>query len=683
MSHFIEYESWTFPASKIKSGNLHLAASLLSSSLEANSLMAEVEHDDPAILSFTRNSKLTYYAKPERGMVFRVQSIERTAPKLYRISATSTLGILSEGQHYGGIYTGQTAEEIVLDICGTVPARVSDDLKDIKLYGWLPIAAPRDNLSQVLFAIGAALRDDLDGTLLVETLKDEIGWTVGANRMYVESTAKYTAAITSVIVTEHQYARGGAAQVLYEGDAKNGDIITFSEPMYDINSSGFSILESGANYAKLSTGTGTLVGKSYIHNTRDVERRVLEGQTPNIKSVKDATLVSFFNSDGVARRMANFYKWRETIDAPVIYQGEKPGDRANVFHPFDHAEVAACLQSADITLSNTNMAQEKYLVGFVPTQVEDIVYYDDRVVFLEDGTWTVPAGVSVIRVVLIGGGRPGASGTYGDSGEAGRLENTAQGGRGGTGGDGGDGGDIFRVSMDVTPGESFDIRIGAGAKFVQGSSSIPGFTAFIPKDKPQDVRTSLEGSPLPEGFVDPITGEIYGKKGNKGSDGGKGGLASKWSGKYDFTASPGEPAKIGLIPDDPANPYKGGAGGMFNYELGWANYEYVGSGGGGGGAYGESGKDGIGAWTSAGNLVGGNGGAGGKASAPEPTASRGGGGNGGHGGGGGGGGGGCANVYPNSTKIFGRGGSGGAGSSGGDGADGVVLIYYQTQKPAE
>ena len=67
MSHSIEYESWVFPAQKIRDGNIHLATSLLSSSLEVNSFSATVECDDPSILNFRRNAKLMYYSEAGRG----------------------------------------------------------------------------------------------------------------------------------------------------------------------------------------------------------------------------------------------------------------------------------------------------------------------------------------------------------------------------------------------------------------------------------------------------------------------------------------------------------------------------------------------------------------------------------------------------------------------------------------
>ena len=82
MNHRIEYGRWSFPADKIKNGNIHLASSLLSDSLEVNSFSAEVECGDPAILNFKRNAKLLYYPEPDRNMVWRVQRIERIAPVL-------------------------------------------------------------------------------------------------------------------------------------------------------------------------------------------------------------------------------------------------------------------------------------------------------------------------------------------------------------------------------------------------------------------------------------------------------------------------------------------------------------------------------------------------------------------------------------------------------------------------
>lgn len=674
MSHYIEYEDWTFPVDKIKEGNIHLAASLLSSSLEVNSFLATVECDDPSILDFKRNSKLMYYSAPGRGMVWRVQSIERTAPSLYRISATSTLGLLTEGQHYGGMYSeyggishGETAEEVIKDICGSVPISISDDLKGIKIYGWLPIAAPRDNLAQVLFAIGGALRSETDGSLRVEPLQNTGNWSIGANRIYADGKVNYAASVTSVIVLEHQYVRGSETRELYSGESSEGDVITFSEPMHTLTAEGFTILESGTNWAKLSSGSGTLSGHTYIHTTREVEQKVADGAEPNIKTVKDATLVCVANSNSVAKRLAGFYRCRETIDAPVKYQGETPGQKLEVFHPFDHISVDAFLQSADITLSNVLKAQEKCLVGFVPEIME---YYDTRVVFLENGTWTVPNGVVSIRVVIVGGGQGGASGCEGESGKVGGAGGA--GGVGGTGGEGGSGGKFFRIDLKVTPGDRYPITIGAGGVGGTYSSkgSVPGSLGAA---STFGDYSSDSGITSQTGFADTTTGEQFAMKGEAGIRGGNGG-----SGKKVNSTTPGG------SPGEDVLSYKGGAAGEGD---GLPYFGVFGNGGGGGGAAvgqrGEKGTGGYATWSlKEGSLdyasaKGGDGGLGGSATAPATAYIQGQGGQGGNGGGGGGGGGVAEGAKGTGKNTHGYAGDGGAGSRGGDAASGIVIIYYK------
>ena len=47
---------------------------------------------------------------------------------------------------------------------------------------------------------------------------------------------------------------------------------------------------------------------------------------PNVKTVKDATLISLVNSRAAAERLAGYYKCVQSIRADVVYRGEKPGD---------------------------------------------------------------------------------------------------------------------------------------------------------------------------------------------------------------------------------------------------------------------------------------------------------------------------------------------------------------------
>ena len=520
----------------IKKGNCYLVGTLLGDSLSINTLEFDVESDDSTLTQFKRNDPVIYEHNGKQIGIFYVQNIERIGATTYSFSAVSALGILAEGKHYGGIYTGQTVAEILPDICGTVPYEIKTNLTEIKLYGWLPIASPRDNLAQVLFAIGAVIKTDLGGVLRIESLWDGISGELTQNQMYEGPSVKYNSAVTQVVVTEHQYVEGGEETKLFEGTAQQGDIITFNSPMYELVADGFSILESGANYAKVSGGSGTLKGRAYIHNTREVVRDVSEAAEPNIKTVKDATLVSLVNSTAVAERLANYFQWTETIQAPIVYQGEVPGNRVATWHPYDKTGVTACLESADINLSNTLKADETLLVGFVPPKPET-GYITERVVLTGSGRWKKPAGVTRIEYVLIGPGQGGRAGKKGEPGSATTLsfsysllgintrysgKHPGEGGKGGEGGAAGHGGKIYRGEMDLSVIDELEYSCGPGGTGATYDESNPeaegneGSATTL-----GDISSDL-GSSSEFGYTDIITGEVYATTGLQGIAGGDG-----------------------------------------------------------------------------------------------------------------------------------------------------------------
>lgn len=531
----IVYGQWTFTDGQIHEGSVYLAMSLISDSLEANTFDATVECPDKSILDFERNAPLTYFNRGRQIGIFYVQSITRNGPTNYTISATSAIGMLIEGLHYGGIYTGQTVEEVLPSICGTVPFVVKTNLREIALYGWLPVASPRDNLSQVLFAIGAVLKTDLDGVLHIEGLWDGVSGSIGKDRMYMGPSVDYAAKVTQVVVTEHQYLEGGEETTLFEGTAQEGDIITFDEPMYNLQATGFNILESDVNYAVVTAGPGTLKGNAYVHNTRQISENVSDGSVPNVKTVTDATLISLTNSRSVAQRLVNYYKSVQTIQADVSFYGENPGDLLSTWHPYDEETVSACLESADIQLSNTLKSTESLCVGFKPIPIGESPIIDKMEIIGENTDWTVPDGVTKMRVVLISGGTAGQNGSDGEAGNQGGsircasgqngtfYGSAAEGGAGGAKGKGGSGGKINVIDIDVTPGETLSFEIGAGGNPVDEPAGIGSNGTDTVLTIGERTYTSADGSTSPTGYTDVVTGKVFAASGLDGKDGAMGG----------------------------------------------------------------------------------------------------------------------------------------------------------------
>lgn len=491
------------------------------------------------------NTPIIVYRDGEIKARFVSSGVSRIGPVTYQLTGRSPMGALTGMVHAGGIYTGQTVEEVVKEICGNIPSLIKSVYAGVKLYGWLPYAdgkerSARDNLAQVLFAIGAYLRTDLNGFVRIEPLWDGTASLIDVDRSYTGGTVKYDAPISAVTVTEHQYVAGTEVKELFSGTAQNGDIITFSEPMHSLSATGFTILESGANYAKISAGTGALTGKAYIHNTRLITQPVTAGAVENVKSVTDATLVSLVNSYAVAKRLADYYRCRETITNDIVSGHEKPGHVVSVYHPYDKKMVSACIQSLDTTMSATLKSSMEALVGFTPAQPKSAEYFDERVVLTGSGEWQVPENVTAITAVLIGGAQGGHCGHGGNPATQKTASITgyifdipqyitdkwAFGGKGGKGGDPGSGGKILQATFDVTPAQKFSFSCGVGgfgavfdANNWANTPSTPG------ADGTKTTFGSLDsdsGSVSEIGYTDPVTGEVFAAKGEQGIAGGDG-----------------------------------------------------------------------------------------------------------------------------------------------------------------
>lgn len=670
------------------------------------------------------NTPIVIYRNNAIKARFVKRGVSRIGPNTYSLTGRSPMGALTGMIHSGGIYTGQTVADVANEICGSIPILVKTVYAGTKLYGWLPYAngkdrSARDNLVQVLFAVGAYLRTDLNGVLRIEPLWDGTASTISVDRSYTGGTVSYDSPISAVTVTEHQYVAGSDEKELFSGTSQQGDIITFSEPMHSLTATGFTILESGANYAKISSGSGSLKGKTYIHNTRLVTQTVTENAAENVKSVTDATLVSLVNSSAVAKRLADYYKCRETITNGIVSGQEKPGHVVSVYHPYDKKMVSACIVSLDTTMSGTLKSEMAALVGFLPPQPESSEYFDERVILTGSGEWTVPEGVTTYTRVLIGGGRGGSSGHRGESPAVRASKSwteksdalrryvgfnrgvSLEGGKGGEPGDAGDGGKVLVETVtDAVPGAKVSYacgRGGYGGAFSQGNDAGAFGTATTMGGATSDTGSSSEA-----GYTDAITGEVFAAKGKSGIAGSPGNGYTWSDGKYTYRPSPsitvdGVTYSAGKDKDEVEG--KDGRGDYKIAPYGYVGYRWLG-GYGGGAAAGSNGNDGlangsgdayIGSSSAFATVTAARGGAGADATPPAKESRYGCGGTSGHGGGGAGSNGvadarqtSSENISASQASLTARDtepAPGGRGSDGGEAGDGCIILYYRKLKP--
>jgi hypothetical protein len=604
----------------------------------------------------------------DSGLVgkFKFEKAIRTAKTQYGFSCISSMGILDNLIHYGGIYTEEPAGDIIADIMGDIPYTIYDEVSTVTLNGWLPVATRRENLQQVLFATGAGIFKDSEGNLIIKYVTTPAAIEISNDRIYMSGTVDYQTPCTRVDVTEHAYhaLSGDTVVTLFDtSDAVTSETVLFDNPCHDLAVTGLSIESSGVNYAIVS-GTGTLTGKEYTHTTRVLSSSTGVGGAENVVSVTDATLVSTFNSYNVALRVAQYFSAVSIDTIGVVFGTERPTDVVEFNDPF-FDDQTGYIKSMNINISGTLKADTDVAIGFLPTGQGN--NYNNHVVLTNSDSWSVPSDVTRVYAILVGGGTGGNGGDPGENGNVGITIETITAGDGGDGGTGGTGGLIYISNLTVTPSASISYACGTGGTGGAESTSGNAGTATT-----FGAYSSASGRTYPNGYSEPKSGLTLGTSGVSGVNGGAG---RDWS-------SPGDASDPWPDPDPGENvtynsvTYVPGNNGD-NYYLGAPNYTLKAVGGGGAGpAVGSNGGNGTAAAYNPylDKYENGDGGNGANANAGDNATNYGGGGQGGHGGGGGGFA--FGNIPELEDDVAGHAGDGGNGGAGGTGGDGCIIIYY-------
>lgn len=647
------------------------------------------------------------------------KSVERIGRHLYKITCESGIGLLNAKTHVGGLYTGQTVTAMLSSIIGsTFPYTVAEDVGAVTVYGHLKYTTARANLHELLFAIGAVLTKDANGNYQVVFLSNAMT-NVPTSRVALGGKTEYKTPADSVEVTEHSFFALNSDEVVQLFDNTNGasvsnQLVIFDQPMHDLAVTGnLTISESSVNHAVVS-GVGSLTGKQYTHNALIIKEG---GSSNNIKRVTSNELISFANSYYVARRVYSYFASTKTLNAKILLENEKPGQLLALRDSFGDA-TNAYLSQMDVSVTTVKLANCKLISGFQPGANGN--NFTHRALITANATWTVPSGVTRIRIVLIGGGQGGQGGYDGadglDSTTTPGLEKHFIGptppsssgafyegeimfayqndeqppGAGGAAGVAGAKAAFLVSDQAVSAGSTISVVVGVGGNGgarngVEGDLGTP----TTAQSSRFGTLSSDDGVATYEGYNDPISGITFAIDGVDGTKGGDGGKSSPY-GWYIEGSSRGENVST----------YSGGAAGAGisgeegGYAPGYFFMWYAGGGGGGGAAQGRNGgaataarvwqeritQSGLSWYRDVYN--GGNGGNGANAVAPTQPTIYGQGGTGGNGGGGGGNAGGSyvgTNVsYDPLHEIIAPGtkGLGGQGTAGSKGGNGCAIIYY-------
>ena len=403
--------------------------------------------------------------------VMNVENIRRIAKNLYQIDGISDIGLLMNGTYYGGIYNGIAFGELVSEIIGSIfKYTIDSTLTAMPMYGWLPKSTRRDALHSVLFASGAVIRKNADGTVHIAAQAEQTPYPL--EHIYLGGAVEDIPPATKVTVVEHSYFAMPTDEVvtLFDGEVAaeplvtpkgenvNGIIIEFSEPMHDLAIKNGAILESGANYAVISQSPAAqLTGQRYTHTRRTLQHTLGNGGQPNEYTADECGLVNLMNAENVLARLAAYYGATKQYPIDFVFEGQKPGDAVTFIDPFGE-EAVGYIESLDIVGSRTNKASARITEGYIPPASGN--YFSHVVILTEDGTFTVPEECKgKIKVVLASGGQGGYAGQNGGDGQG-----TTTAGAGGEGGQGGAGARIFVVTLPAEVGQTFSYIVGLGGE---------------------------------------------------------------------------------------------------------------------------------------------------------------------------------------------------------------------------
>ena len=371
-------------------GSFYNETSLLEDELSIDTMKIRVRSINTSypLHNFIYGSQVTFYKDDALYGKYYLVSVERQTKNEYILNVQSSIGLLDDTVHYGGIYSGEYASAIIQDIIGGKIAYTEHNIfSKIKVYGWLPVATRRENLKQLLFAVGGCVKKK-NGDVYFTTLTVDAPKAIPENKVFDTGKITYDSPASRIEVVEHQFSKVDSApsEEIYSGEivgssfvtpkgysVSDAALVTWDKPYHSLTFSDCTLLnnEMGVNYAVVSSsGSATISGKPYIHSKMIVSRDK-ENYTgkEKVAKVENATLVSLANSNSVAEKVMAYYNSPCTLSGAIVMDGEKPLDNITMPNQFEE-ENTGMIKSIEGTLGKQITKGELELrIGYNPPPI--------------------------------------------------------------------------------------------------------------------------------------------------------------------------------------------------------------------------------------------------------------------------------------------------------------------------
>ncbi len=310
-----------FAADEIESVKILQQVNLLSTELAVNTLDWKLRSTDDVQFVFQLKQPVKAYNGESLVGVFYITGSKRVGGRIYEVSCQDALGVLDGSDFAGGMYSGKSAAALIGEIVGTdFEVELHSSFSSATVTGYIPKLTRRNALVMVCFAVGAVCDTSGSEKIRIYPALASNAVEIPDRHIYVGGSVDSEAVVTAVKVAAHTYTAG---------------------------STGDDVIDVG--------------GKKYVHTTTVTtvnNPNVTATDKQNVVEIIDATLVNEANVAAVAQRVYSYYARRDTLNARIVVNGEKPGDYVKLTTPWG-TQITGDIEEMTLVLSNTTAADIK------------------------------------------------------------------------------------------------------------------------------------------------------------------------------------------------------------------------------------------------------------------------------------------------------------------------------------
>ena len=264
---------------------------------------------------------------------FYLQSWENSGDGSIHMVCQDAVGLLDGSTFLGGIYDGVSGIELMQEILDSAGAdyRISPQLADRQLSGWLPVCSHREALQRTAFAMGALVTCARRDWIALEPAQTKPTVLIPMTRKLEGQQTGLREQVTGVDLTVHSYMPGEERKQLFRETLKPGTHrVILNQPAYSLEVSGGKLEGSGANYGDIlveTEGEVTLTGIQYVVGKRVVSGRTAmlpPGEAENVLTVEDATILDVGWAGDLAQRVLDYYNQRHLSKFIMLPGEEEP-----------------------------------------------------------------------------------------------------------------------------------------------------------------------------------------------------------------------------------------------------------------------------------------------------------------------------------------------------------------------